>query len=43
MACFKLATSEGDYVYKQNLRYDPRLGKEPESGHAMTSIGGADE
>ena len=34
---------EGDYVYTQNLRYDPRLGRAPESGPAMTSIGGAEQ
>lgn len=42
-AFFKQTPSEGDYVYKQDLRYDPRLGKAPESGHAMTSIGGAEQ
>ena len=43
MAFFNQTRSEGDYVYTQNLRYDPRLGKAPESGHAMTSIGGAEQ
>lgn len=43
MAFFNQTRLEGDYVYTQNLRYDPRLGKAPESGHAMTSIGGAEQ
>ena len=43
MAFFNQTRSEVDYVYTQNLRYDPRLGKAPESGHAMTSIGGAEQ
>jgi len=43
MAFFKQTPSEGDYVYTQNLRYDPRLGRAPESGPAMTSIGGAEQ
>jgi hypothetical protein len=29
--------------YTKNLRYDPRLGKAPQSANAMTSIGGADQ
>jgi hypothetical protein len=41
MAFFKQTRSERDYVYTQNLRYDPRLGKVP--GHAMTSIGGGEQ
>ena len=43
MAFFKQTPSEGDYVYTQNLRYDPRLGRAPESAPAMTSIGGAEQ
>jgi hypothetical protein len=43
MAFLKQTRSEGDYVYTRNLRYDPRLGKAPESGHARTFIGGAEQ
>src|SRR5215469_2739913 len=43
MASSKQTPSEGDYVDTKNLRYDPRLGRAPESGPAMTSIGGAEQ
>ena len=43
MAFSKQTPSEGDYVDTKNLRYDPRLGQAPESGPAMTSIGGAEQ